>query len=254
MQTFRYGPAPSQVGDLYLPESPRPPAICLLHGGFWRLPYARDQMVPLAEDLVRRGYAAWNLEYRRLGEKGGGWPNTLMDASDGIELLAKLNDHGANLDLGRVVTVGHSAGGHLALWSAGPRRLRTDTPPLRVRVMAAVGQAPAADLVRLYELGSSNHVAKELTGGSPAQFPERYALGSPMALLPLHVPQLVVHGSDDDTVPVDMGRDYISAARASGDTAEFVELPGVGHFEHLDPKGAAWEAVTDWLERLFAAT
>jgi acetyl esterase/lipase len=253
MQTFRYGPATSQVGDLDLPKSAKPPVICLLHGGFWRLPYGRDQMVPLAQDLTARGYAAWNLGYRRLGEKGGGWPNTLKDVSDGIELLAKLNDHGAELDLSRVVTVGHSAGGHLALWSAGPRRFRTDESAHKVRVMAAVGQAPAADLKRVYELNCSNGVAKELTGGTPDEFPERYALGSPMALLPLHVPQLVLHGTADDCVPFEIGRDYATAARAAGDLAEFLEFPGMGHFEHLDPKGAAWTAVTHWLERLFAA-
>jgi acetyl esterase/lipase len=254
MQTFRYGPAASQVGDLYLPKATkRPPVICLLHGGFWRLPYARDQMVPMAEDLARRGYAAWNLEYRRLGEKGGGWPNTLMDASAGIELLAKLDDHGAELDLERVVTVGHSAGGHLALWLAGPRRFRTDAAPHKVKVMAAVGQAPAADLKRVYELNCSNGVAKELTGGTPEEFPERYALGSPMALLPLHVPQLVVHGTADDCVPFEIGRDYATAARAAGDPAEFLEVPGMGHFEHLDPKGPAWQATSAWLERVVKA-
>lgn len=105
MQTFRYGPAESQVGDLHLPANPRAPVICLLHGGFWRLPYARDQMTPLAEDLVRRGYAAWNLEYRRIGETSGGWPSTVQDVYDGIDLLAKLHDHGAGIDLKRVVTV-----------------------------------------------------------------------------------------------------------------------------------------------------
>ena len=253
METFRYGPAASQVGDLYLPEAARPPVICLLHGGFWRLPYARDQMPPLAEDLVRRGYAAWNLEYRRIGEAGGGWPNTIQDVADGIDHLATLKAEGADLDLSSVVTLGHSAGGHLALWAAGPRRLTPEAPAPRVRVMAAVGQAPAADLKRVYELGCSNHVALELIGGTPGQFPERYAAASPRALLPLGVPQLVVHGSEDDTVPVAMGREYVTAACRAGDEAEFVELPGVGHYEHLDPKGAAWKAVTDWLERLFAA-
>lgn len=253
METFRYGAAPSQAGDLHLPKAALPPVICLLHGGFWRMPYARDQYTPIAEDLARRGYAAWNLEYRRIGEAGGGWPNTLQDVADGIDHLATLKAEGADLDLSAVVTVGHSAGGHLALWAAGPRRLTPDAPAPRVRIMAAVGQAPAADLKRIYELGSSNRVALELIGGPPSQYPERYAAASPRALLPLGVPQLVVHGSDDDTVLVDMGREYVAAARKAGDQAEFVELPGVGHFEHLDPKGAAWAAVTDWLERLFAA-
>jgi acetyl esterase/lipase len=253
METFRYGAAPSQLGDLHLPKAPRPPVICLLHGGFWRLPYARDQYTPIAEDLVARGYAAWNLEYRRIGEAGGGWPNTIQDVADGIDHLATLKAEGTDLDLSSVVTVGHSAGGHLALWAAGPRRLTPEAPAPRVRIMAAVGQAPAADLKRIYEIGSSNRVAPELTGGTPTQYPERYAAASPRALLPLGVPQLVVHGSEDDLVPVAMGREYVAAAKHAGDIAEFIEFPGMGHFEHLDPKGAAWAAVTDWLERLFAA-
>lgn len=249
MQTFRYGPAGSQVGDLHLPRAKNPPVICLLHGGFWRLPYARDQYTPIAEDLVRRGYAAWNLEYRRLGETGGGWPGTLQDVSAGIDHLATLKAQGNDLDLERVVTVGHSAGGHLALWSAGPRRVLQGEPLPQVRVMAAVGQAPAADMRRIYELNCSNGVAVEFLGGTPAQQPERYALASPKALLPLGVPQLVVHGTDDDTVIVDIGREYAAAARQAGDPVELVEFPGMGHFEHLDPKGQAWAAVVAWLER-----
>src|SRR5579863_8740482 len=208
MQTHGYGPAASQVGDLHLPKAKHPPVIVLLHGGFWRLPYGYDQMTQLAEDLARRGYAAWNLEYRRLGEAGGGWPGTLKDASDGIDYLAQLKADGADLDLTRVVTVGHSAGGHLALWAAGLRRLETGDAPPKVKVMAAVGQAPAADLKRVYELGCSNRVALELTGGTPAEYPERYRFASSRAQLPLGVPQLIVHGADDDTVIPDIGRDY----------------------------------------------
>ena len=251
MQTFRYGPTASQTGDLHLPKSSqRPPVICLLHGGFWRLPYARDQYTPIAQDLARRGYAAWNLEYRRIGEDGGSWPGLFKDVSEGIDLLAKFVDHGADLDLSRVVTVGHSAGGHLALWAGSPRRLNSGAHKPRVKVMAAVGQAPAADLSQLYVLGLSRGVALELMGGTPEQFPERYAAASPQALLPLGIPQLVVHGSADDTVPVEMGRSYVKAARAAGDQAELVELPGTGHYEHLDPKSEAWGAVIDWLEKL----
>jgi len=253
VETFRYGAAASQAGDLYLPKAPRPPVVCLIHGGFWRLPYARDQMGPLAENLVRRGYAAWNLEYQRLGEDGGGWPGTLRDVSAGIDHLAVLNDKGADLDLTRVVTVGHSAGGHLALWAAGPRRLAAGDAAPKVKVMAAVGQAPAADINRVHELKLSKGVAVEFLGGAPERFPERYALASPRALLPLGVPQLVTHGDADDSVPVSIGRDYAKAARAAGDRCDYVEFPGVGHFEHLDPTGPTWAAVTDWLERLFRA-
>lgn len=251
MQTFRYGPAESQAGDLHLPKTKNPPVICLLHGGFWRLPYARDQYTPIAEDLARRGYAAWNLEYRRLGEPGGGWPGTLQDVAAGIDHLATLKAQGTELDLNQVVTVGHSAGGHLALWSAGARRVLDGEASPRVRVMAAVGQAPAADMQRIYELNCSNGVAAEFLQGTPAEQPERYRLASPKALLPLGVPQLVVHGTADDTVIVNIGRDYAVAARRAGDRVELVELPEAGHFEHLDPKGEAWAAVVAWLARLF---
>jgi acetyl esterase/lipase len=162
-----------------------------------------------------------------------------------------LKSKGADIDLAQVVSVGHSAGGHLALWTAGSRRLTADSPQRQVRVTAAVGQAPVADLQRTYELNLSRGVAVELLGGSPAEVPERYAAASPRALLPLGVPQLVVHGSADDIVPVEISRSYADAARAAGDSVEFVELPSVGHFEHLDPKGPAWAAVTAWLEKIF---
>ncbi len=254
MKTHRYGSAPSQVGDLHLPKASNPPVICLIHGGFWRLPYAYDQMTPLAEDLVRLGYAAWNLEYRRIGEDGGGWPGTLADVSAGIEHLAKLKEDGADIDLSRVVTVGHSAGGHLALWAAGPRTLSGHEHLPRVRVMAAVGQAPAADLKRVHELGLSRGVALEFLGGTPEQYPERYAAASPRELLPLGVPQLIVHGAADDTVPVAIGREYVAAAKAAGDPVDYVEFAGFGHFEHIDRGNPAWKAVTDWLARLFQAS
>ncbi|HEX2669055.1 MAG TPA: alpha/beta hydrolase [Gammaproteobacteria bacterium] len=250
MQTFRYGPAASQAGDLHLPDRNDAPVVCLFHGGFWRMPYGRDQMTPLAEDLARRGYAAWNLEYRRLGEAGGGWPGSFEDAHAGIEHLAQLRADGAGIDLSRVMTVGHSAGGHLALWAAGPRRIAASSALPQVRIMAAVGQAPAADLKRVHELGCSNGVAQELLGGTPSEVSERYALASPRELLPLGVPQLVVHGEKDDVVPAAVGRDYAKAGEKAGDTVEYIELPGVGHFEHLDPKGEAWGKVVEWLERL----
>lgn len=251
MQTHHYGPAPSQVGDLHLPKAKNPPVIVLLHGGFWRLPYGYEQMTPLAQDLTHHGYAAWNLEYRRLGEPDGGWPNTLKDVSLGIDHLAKLKVAGADLDLNRVVTVGHSAGGHLALWAGGSRKLEASDSAAKVKLLAAVGQAPAADLKRVYELNSSNGVAHELTGGTPTQYPDRYHNASPRALLPLGIPQLIVHGEADDTVIQDIGREYAEAARKAGDTCDYVEFPGMGHFEHLDPKGVAWKAVAEWLERLF---
>src|SRR6266850_1075616 len=148
VRTERYGPFEDQEGDLFLPAGPRPAVVCLLHGGFWRMPHGRGQMTAIAQDLARRGLAVWNLEYRRLGASTGGWSGTFDDATAGIGHLASLVADGIDLDLDRVTVVGHSAGGHLALWSAARRRSdsRKSGVAERVRIRAAVGLAPVADL------------------------------------------------------------------------------------------------------------
>jgi acetyl esterase/lipase len=122
MHTVKYGSSDSQEGDLYLPSKQRPPVICLLHGGFWRMPYSRDEMTLIAQDLAARGFAVWNIEYRRIGALGGGWPGTFQDVTAGIDHLATFVADGVELDLNRVTVIGHSAGGHLALWSAARNR------------------------------------------------------------------------------------------------------------------------------------
>jgi acetyl esterase/lipase len=239
----RYGPDPSQVGDLHLPEGPgRWPVAVVLHGGFWRERYDRSLMDALCADLAGRGWAAWNLEYRRIGGRGG-WPATFDDVSAGIDFLGDLHAAGTPIDIRRVVSIGHSAGGHLALWSATRERPR-------VRVAAVVGQAAVGDLARGSRLGLSNGAADELMGGSPAQVPERYEAGSPSERLPLGVPALLVHGGRDDTVPVELSRDLHAAALAAGDRCDLVVLEGDGHYEHIDPATAAWGTVTRWTAAL----
>lgn len=221
----RYGEDPSQVAELFSPPGdPRGVAV-VLHGGFWRDRYDRHLMDELCLDLAARGWEAWNVEYRRLGS-GGGWSATFDDVRTAIERLPGLG----------AVAIGHSAGGHLALWAAAAGLVR-----------GAVAQAGVADLAEAHRLGLSGRVVAELLGGSPDERPDEYAEASPAARLPLGVPQLLMHGEDDAIVPVAMSRGYERAARAAGDEVELVALPGVGHFEHLDPASEAWAAVVRWL-------
>jgi acetyl esterase/lipase len=256
-RTFRYGSAAAQVADLYLPARPGThPVVVLVHGGFWRAGYGRDLMEPLARDLTARGYAAWNIEYRRLGEPGGGWPGTLADAAAAVDALAAAADQQAGsghvLGLDRVVAVGHSAGGHLALWLAARPGLPATAPGAgpRVPVGAAVSLAGVADLhgANAARLGAG--AAAALLGGDPREVPDRYALASPRARLPLGVPQLLLHGDADDRVPVEQSRDHARDAAAAGDAAELVEFPGLGHFELIDPAHPSWAAVLDRLPAL----
>jgi acetyl esterase/lipase len=194
-------------------------------------------MDSLCEDLAEAGWAAWNLEYRRLGV-GGGWPATLDDVAAGIDHLSTLPR--PHLELGVVAAIGHSAGGQLALWSAARKEPR-------VRVTHAIAQAGVVDLAEAARLGLSRGVVHELLGAAPAEAPERYALASPAALLPLGIPQLLVHGGRDEIVPAAMSRSYAEAARAAGDRVDLIVHEQLGHFEHLDPRSPAWRSVRDWL-------
>lgn len=240
-QIIPYGPAVDHQADLHVPATARPAVVCLLHGGFWRMPYGRDQMTAVAEDLAARGFAVWNLEYRRLGSEGAGFPGTMDDVDAGIDHLAKLPALGFDLDLDRVIVAGHSAGGHLALWAGGR------APSRAVRVRAVAGLAPIADLDRAYVLRVGGEVVAELLGGTPAEHPDRLRAASPIQRLPLGVRQLILHGSDDAAVPIELSRRYARAAEAKGDRVELIELPATGHMEFLDPATEAHAAFCRWL-------
>lgn len=243
-----YGPDPAQFGDLYRPDGPGPhPVVVVIHGGFWREQFTLTLGAPLAEGLARRGYAAWNLEYRRVGG-GGGWPATLLDVGAGIDLLGALP---ASLDLDRVGTVGHSAGGHLAVWAAARPGLGADLPgadPV-VRVTAAVSQAGVLDLRQAATDRLGGGAAQEFLGGDPDEVPDRYAAASPAQRLPIGVPVLCVHGRSDTNVPLSQSEAYAEAARAAGDPVEVVTVDG-DHFVVIDVGSAAWTAVLDRLPDL----
>jgi acetyl esterase/lipase len=221
----------------------------VIHGGFWRARYGRKLMRPLCRDLARRGWAAWNIEYRRLGRvSGGGWPATFGDVAYAIDHLAEIRTD-APLDLARVVSIGHSAGGHLAAWAAARRRLPEGAPGAhpRVPVTAAVSQAGVVDLRLAYELRLSGGVVGELLGGGPERHRTRYALASPAELVPLGVPVLLTHGGRDEIVPPAVSEAFAAAARSAGDEVELVLLEDEDHFGHLDPANPLWAAVVEWL-------
>jgi acetyl esterase/lipase len=229
-------------------EAPWPVAV-LIHGGYWRARYDLRLQDRLAGDLASGGWAVWNLEYRRLGWRSrGGWPATFEDVAAGIDSLGRIE---APLDLARVIAIGHSAGGQLALWAAARCGLSAGVPGAQpaVRLAAAVAQAGVVDLREAARLGLSRGAAASLLGGTPVKLPARYDVASPIERLPIGVPQLLVHGDADDSVPIELSRRYAARAAEGGDPCELVELPGCGHFEHLDPTSHAWRVVREWLER-----
>jgi len=245
---YRYGDHIEQVGELRLPphaEGPLP-VVVLIHGGGWRERWERDLMDGIATDLARRGYATWNLEFRRVGPSGGGWPVTFADVAAGIDHLGELaRDH--PLDLERVVAMGHSAGGHLGACAAARPQLRSGTAgadPV-VRVAAAVGLAGVYDLVSSAERGMDELSTIAFMGALPAEDPERYVLASPSALLPIGVEQIVVVGVNDRPDLVDDNRRYVERARAAGDDVELMELPDADHFTVIDPTTLTWFAIVE---------
>ncbi len=250
-RTLNYGGAEDQVGELLVPDGSGPhPVAVLIHGGFWRDRWTRDTMIGTAIDLTQRGWATWNLEYHRVGT-GGGWPTTLEDVAAAIDHLDAIADEHA-LDLSRVVTIGHSAGGHLALWSAARPKLSPNIPETtpQVTVTAAVGLAPVSDLDMGYRQGIGDGAVEGFLRRTPSDGPDRYAAASPTSLLPLGVPQLVVHGTEDQAVPVEMSRSYANAAARAGDDVTYRELDGVDHMELIDPTSAAWTEVARYLDDL----
>jgi acetyl esterase/lipase len=224
-RTIRYGDDPSQYVELSVPDDTPRGVVVVIHGGFWKAAYDLSLGRPLAADLVETGWAALNIEYRRVGPAGsgggGGIPNTLDDVRAAIATL-----DGEDVDLTRVVTLGHSAGGHLAAWAGH----EID------EVTHVISQAGVLDLVAADKEGLGGGAVAAFLGhpAGPAD-----AEADPRQQLPLGVPVWCVHGTDDDTVPVSQSRDYVAAATAAGAQAELVEVAG-DHYVVIDPTTEAW--------------
>ena len=233
-RTVRYGDHPSQYAELSLPDGTPRGVVVVVHGGFWKAQYDLSLGRPLAESLVGEGWAAWNLEYRRVGD-GGGAPQTFDDVAAGIDRLADVE----GLDTSVVLTLGHSAGGHLAAWAAG----RDDA---LVPVTGVVSQAGVLDLVLADRMGLGGGAVRALLG-HPAG--PRDAAYDPAQQLPLDVPVRCVHGTGDVDVPIELSRTYVDAATAAGADATLTEVDG-DHFVVVDLGSAAWTRTLALLDDL----
>lgn len=251
---LQYGGDALNYGDLWLPNNPGPhPVAIVVHGGFWFNSYDLGLMTPMSNAFADAGIAAWNIEYRRIGDAGGAWPGTLLDNALATEYVSVIATE-YNLDLKRVISIGHSAGGHLAFWIAARGKIPEGDilftgKPLKLR--AAISLAGVVDLRRGYEMKLGGGAVEKLIGGSDAAAIARFATASPAELLPLGVKQILIHGTADDRVPYEMSAAYQTAAVARGDDARLVTLHGAGHFEVIDPGSKEWgvimEAVKDAL-------
>jgi len=239
---FTYGQDESQYAELTRPAGESRGVVVVIHGGFWKAAYDASLGQPLAADLAAKGWTAWNIEYRRVGPGpggGGGVPATLDDVAAAIDLLAEVPD----LDLSTVVTLGHSAGGHLAAWAAA--RGRFDWPE-RVPVTAVISQAGVLDLTAAAEAGLGGGAVQAFVGAPPGPSYDRL---DPALQLPLDVPVWCVHGRDDAVVPVAQSASYVDRAVAAGATAELLEVEG-DHFVVIDPGSPAWARTLEILDGL----
>lgn len=238
-----YGQDPNQFLDLRLPaaagKSKKPfPLVINIHGGYWRAKYNLEHAGHLCAALTAKGLATANLEYRRVGDPGGGWPETFADVRAAYQFL-KQNAHSRNLDPQRIVVMGHSAGGQLALCLAAHEP----------SVTRAVSLAGVVDLQRAYQLHLSNDAVVEFLRGKPDEVPDHYAEADPMRLSITHARQWLIHGAADDVVPADFSRDYVAAKqKRPGEEKEEVhllEIPDAGHLDLIDPRSAAWKKVEE---------
>lgn len=240
-QKIAYGSDPSQFGELTKPTGTPKGVAVVIHGGYWHEQYDLSLGRPLAADLARRGWIAWNLEYRRI-ENGGGWPTTFDDIAAGIDKLASM--HG--VPTAKVVTIGHSAGGHLGVWAAGRSKLTGAWSHPKVPVTAAISQAGVLDLTAAVKDNLGGGAAQQLMGGA---VDDRYRLADPTRQIPLPVPVWCVHGDQDDTVPISQSINYVKAATAAGAKAELVRVHG-DHFVVIDPSSAAWASTVKILDSI----
>jgi acetyl esterase/lipase len=229
-----YGPGEHHFGDLRLPTGRGPhPLLISIHGGFWRSAFSLDHMGHLCAALSKQGLASWNIEYRRVGHDGGGWPGTAHDVVQAAEHIRRLAEEHP-IDLARTLVGGYSAGGQLAFWLAAHHK---------IELRGAVSLAGVVDLNRAWELHTGDDAVAQFLGGGAPQLLERYAAASPIDLLPFRIPTRLIHGTHDSRVPIELSERFTRVATEKSEDCELIRLDGADHFELIDPSRPECEIV-----------
>jgi len=245
-----YGAAPSQFVELFRPAGKGPfPVVVLVHGGCWTVQFGGiTQMRNMASDLAAQGIAVWNVEYRRYDEPGGGYPGMYQDVAAAVDRL-KQEAAASQLDLTRVVAVGHSAGGHLAQWAASRHKLPAWSPawvkePLAIPQVISLGGLADLRLQATLIKSSCERDTEQLAGKPSAQRPDVFLDTSPAEMLPAKIHTVLIHGEHDTVSPLSTGEAYAQRARAAGDTASVVLLPGGSHYDEVAATSPSWKIVS----------
>ena len=243
----KYGQDPQHFAELRFPFGRGPfPFMFVIHGGFWQSAYDLSHIGHVCAAFTSKGIITCNLEYRRLGDPGGGWPGTFQDISLATDHIPEIISSDTRADLTRTAIIGHSAGGHLALWLGGRHRI-PNTSPLhgapKYRLGSAVSLAGVCDLRTAWKQRLGNGVVTRLMGGTPDQYPDRYDAGSPIELLPIGTRQVLIHGSVDDVVPASQSERFVERAERLGEYPTLIKLDAIGHFELIDPESDAWSRI-----------
>lgn len=227
-----YGSDPNQFGDLRLPKGKGPfPVVMNIHGGFWRAKYDLAHAGHLCAALTGKGIATWNLEYRRVGNPGGGWPGTFEDMANGYRFVPQIAKR-YNLDSSRMLVMGHSAGGQLALCLAAHEPA----------VQHVVSLAGVVDMQRAFELHLSHDAVVEFLGGRPSEVPDHYREADPMRLPIAQAVQVLFVASNDEDVPPEFSRRY-AGEKKTRENVTLIEIPKADHYDLIDPRSAAWAKI-----------
>jgi len=238
-----YGSDPNQFAELRVPKTGGPfPVVVNIHGGFWRAKYDLNHAGHLCAALTAKGLATWNLEYRRVGNPGGGWPGTFEDVRNGYRYVSQIAQR-YKLDSSKLVVAGHSAGGQLALCLAAHE----------ASVKNVISLAGVVDLQQAWELHLGNNAVVDFLGGEPAQVPEHYREADPMQLKISQSTQWLIHGASDDTVPPFFSRNYTEQKKKRGENVHYLEISTAGHSDLIDPRSTAWPRVESTVLHLLQA-